>query len=97
MVSTCKNFAGFLEMSKGVMTKHFKAITKPKHLPIGNDAFISPYATSHLWEDWAKTWAHYMRMIDTLKTTCSFGIDIKRAEMKTLSIMIPTSYQILTI
>lgn len=47
-----------------------------------NDFFISPYASSHAWEDWAESWAHYMHMMDTLETAWSFGIDIHRPEMK---------------
>jgi hypothetical protein len=43
-----------------------------------NDHFISPYATSHPWEDWAESWAHYMHMMDTLETAWSFGVGIKR-------------------
>jgi hypothetical protein len=38
--------------------------------------FISAYASSHPWEDWAETWAHYLHLIDTLETASSFGIDI---------------------
>jgi len=38
--------------------------------------FISPYATSHAWEDWAETWAHYLHMMDTLETAYSFGIRV---------------------
>ena len=47
-----------------------------------NDAFISPYATSHPWEDWAESWAHYMHLMDTLETAWSFGINIHRSEMQ---------------
>ena len=38
--------------------------------------FISPYATSHPWEDWAETWSHYFHLMDTLETAYSFGIAI---------------------
>ena len=41
-----------------------------------NNFFISPYATSHAWEDWAETWAHYLHMMDTLETAYSFGIAV---------------------
>ncbi|UZR97193.1 zinc-binding metallopeptidase family protein [Chondrinema litorale] len=41
-----------------------------------NDSYISPYATSHSWEDWAETWAHYLHLMDTLETAHAFGIDI---------------------
>jgi hypothetical protein len=36
--------------------------------------FISSYASSHPWEDWAETWAHYMHMVDALGTAASFGL-----------------------
>ncbi|MCC2546346.1 putative zinc-binding peptidase [Hymenobacter sp. BT175] len=39
--------------------------------------FISEYATTHPWEDWAETWAHYLHIIDTLETAHAFGLEIK--------------------
>jgi hypothetical protein len=33
---------------------------------------VSAYATSHPWEDWAETWAHYLHMIDLLETAASY-------------------------
>jgi hypothetical protein len=36
--------------------------------------YVSAYATSHPWEDWAETWAHYLHMIDTLETAWQFGL-----------------------
>ena len=44
--------------------------------------FISPYATSHPWEDWAETWAHYLHMMDTLETAWAFGIRINAVEVE---------------
>ena len=38
--------------------------------------YISSYASSHPWEDWAETWAHYLHMRDTLDTAASFGLSI---------------------
>ena len=38
------------------------------------ESYISAYATSHSWEDWAETWAHFMHMQDTLEVAGSFGI-----------------------
>jgi hypothetical protein len=35
---------------------------------------VSRYATSHPWEDWAETWAHYLHMVDTLETAWHFGL-----------------------
>jgi len=34
---------------------------------------VSAYATSHPWEDWAETWAHYLHMVDLLETASSFS------------------------
>ncbi len=41
-----------------------------------NEHFISTYASTHPWEDWAETWAHYLHIIDTLETAYSFGLSI---------------------
>ncbi|MEY4564565.1 MAG: hypothetical protein RLZZ618_3842 [Pseudomonadota bacterium] len=41
---------------------------------------VSAYASSHPWEDWAETWAHYLHMMDTLDTALGFGIDVEAAE-----------------
>lgn len=38
--------------------------------------FISPYASSHPWEDWAESWSHYMHMMDTLETAFYFGLNV---------------------
>jgi hypothetical protein len=39
--------------------------------------FISAYATSHAWEDWAETWAHYLHMADTLETAAACGVSLE--------------------
>ncbi|MET0282620.1 MAG: putative zinc-binding metallopeptidase [Steroidobacteraceae bacterium] len=36
--------------------------------------FVSSYASSHPWEDWAETWAHYLHMVDSLDTAAASGI-----------------------
>lgn len=38
------------------------------------DNFISAYASSHPWEDFAETWAHCFHMVDGLETARVFGI-----------------------
>ncbi len=38
--------------------------------------YISAYASSHPWEDWAETWAHYLHIMDTLETADSFGMTV---------------------
>ena len=36
---------------------------------------VSSYASTHPWEDWAESWAHYLHMVDTVDTAMSFGLD----------------------
>jgi hypothetical protein len=38
--------------------------------------FVSAYAGSHSWEDWAETWAHYLHIVDGLETARAFGLEI---------------------
>jgi hypothetical protein len=37
---------------------------------------VTAYASSHPWEDWAETWAHYLHIMDTLETAANFGMSI---------------------
>jgi hypothetical protein len=39
--------------------------------------FVSAYASSHPWEDWAETWAHYLHMTDTLETAAACGLSLR--------------------
>jgi hypothetical protein len=38
------------------------------------DSFVSAYASSHPWEDWAECWTHYLTIIDALETAEAFGV-----------------------
>ena len=40
-------------------------------------SFVSAYASSHPWEDWAETWAHYLHMTDTLETAVESGLSLR--------------------
>jgi hypothetical protein len=40
------------------------------------DSFVSAYAASHPWEDFAETWAHYLHIVDTLEMAAAFGIRV---------------------
>jgi hypothetical protein len=44
--------------------------------------FVSAYASSHPWEDWAETWAHYLHMIDSLATAASFGLKPESGDLR---------------
>jgi hypothetical protein len=57
-------------------------------VPDWPDRFVSAYASSHPWEDFAETWAHYFHMVDTLETASAFGLRLRprvaqRAELAT--------------
>ena len=41
------------------------------------DSFVTAYASSHPWEDFAETWAHYFHIVDTLETARAFGVRIR--------------------
>ena len=48
------------------------------------EGFISAYATSHPWEDFAEIFAHYLHIVDTLDTARAMGISLRpfnRAEL----------------
>ena len=45
-------------------------------------SFISKYATSHPWEDWAETWAHYLHVMDMVETAYFFGVHVKPIGIK---------------
>ncbi|MGA8709545.1 MAG: putative zinc-binding peptidase [Steroidobacteraceae bacterium] len=38
--------------------------------------FVSGYAASHPWEDWAESWAHYLHMTDMLDTAADCGLSL---------------------
>ena len=39
--------------------------------------YVSSYASTHPWEDWAETWAHYLHMMDTLETAYYAGLIVR--------------------
>jgi hypothetical protein len=39
-----------------------------------DEHFISSYASTHPWEDWAETWGNYLHIIDTLETAHDAGL-----------------------
>jgi len=43
------------------------------------EQFVSAYASSHPWEDWAECWAHYMHLQDGLETAAAWGIQLNNA------------------
>jgi len=47
--------------------------------PDWQENFVSAYAASHPWEDWAESWAHYLHMTDVLETAAATGLQLKPA------------------
>lgn len=47
--------------------------------PDWQERVVSAYASSHPWEDWAETWAHYLHMVDTLETAATCGLSMQPA------------------
>ena len=45
--------------------------------------FISAYASSHPWEDWAETFAHYLHMDEALHTAHRLGLDLRCLHLRT--------------
>ena len=47
-------------------------------------AFISEYATSHPWEDWAETFAHFLHIVSTLDTASALPLTLDERSRRTL-------------
>jgi hypothetical protein len=41
------------------------------------ERFVSAYASSHPWEDWAETWANYLHITDSLETAVCSGLALQ--------------------
>ena len=41
------------------------------------DSFVSAYAATHPWEDFAETWAHYLHIVDTLEMVAASGMSVR--------------------
>ena len=53
------------------------------------DNFISAYASTHPWEDWAESWAHVMHMVDALETAHFVGLSVKPAREDEPELSVP--------
>jgi len=47
--------------------------------PDWQEKYVSAYGTTHPWEDFAETWAHYLHIVDTLEMAANFGMQIAPA------------------
>lgn len=53
------------------------------------ESFISAYATTHPWEDWAESWAHVMHMVDALETAHEVGLSVNPLRRDEPALSIP--------
>lgn len=51
--------------------------------------FVSAYASTHPWEDWAESWAHVMHMADALETAHEVGLSVKPLRRDEPALSIP--------
>lgn len=56
------------------LQRHYASPLADWHL-----SFISAYASSHPWEDFAECWAHYLHMVDGLETAAAWGLHLDNA------------------
>jgi len=54
-------------------------------------SFVSAYAASHPWEDFAEAWAHYFHIVDALDTADAFGLRT-RPENDTPELALTTTF-----
>jgi len=59
--------------------------------------FVSAYASSHPWEDFAETWAHYLHTIDGLQTAIAFGLaspppEVRQEDASAFPYLTPLSF-----
>ncbi len=53
------------------LEQHYRNGTPPDW----SQNFVSSYATSHPWEDFAESWAHYFHIVDGLETASVYGVN----------------------
>jgi hypothetical protein len=64
---------------EAALKQHYAAGVANWNQPNWQDNFVSAYASSHPWEDWAETWAHYLHMADALETAHACGLTLAPA------------------
>ena len=76
----CREFFGDERLNYSeALQQHYQSGPSPDW----QSTYISSYAASHPWEDWAETWAHYLHMTDTLSAAEQFGIAVDTLSFRT--------------
>ena len=76
MLDECRAVFGDDEASyEDALKRHYKDGAPPHW----QGSFVSAYATTHAWEDFAETWSHYLHIIDSLETAQAYGLEVHPA------------------
>jgi hypothetical protein len=74
MLSECRAVFGDDSLDYGeALERHYEHGAPPDW----QEHFVSQYATTHPWEDFAETWAHYLHIIDTLEMVSASGMTVR--------------------
>ena len=73
VLSAFRNIFGNEEANYNNALQTYYKTGAPDHWRSG---YISKYATSHPWEDWAETWAHYLHIMDMVETAHFFKLEV---------------------
>lgn len=55
--------------------------------------YVSAYASTHPWEDWAECWAHYLHMRDSVDTAISLGLAPDSVNLEFTAFTLDALYQ----
>ncbi|MBM6594517.1 zinc-binding metallopeptidase family protein [Microvirga pudoricolor] len=55
------------------LQKHYRMGPPPNW----QENYVTAYAATHPWEDFAETWAHYLHIVDTLEMARAFNVDVR--------------------
>jgi hypothetical protein len=73
MIEQCRAIFGDERANYDEALKRHYAAGPP---PGWRNNFVSAYATTHPWEDFAETFAHYLHIVDAMETARSFGLAV---------------------
>ncbi|MCB8839054.1 putative zinc-binding metallopeptidase [Aurantimonas sp. VKM B-3413] len=72
-LAECRAIFGNDEVDYGeALQTHYRNGPKPNW----QDEYVSSYAASHAWEDFAETWSHYLHIVDSLETGHWWGVSV---------------------
>ena len=75
-LDACRALFGDDRMDYDEALKRYHATSAPSDW---QQHYVSAYATTHPWEDFAETLAHYLHIVDTLEMAAEFGLEIHPA------------------